>query len=61
MIKAYEVEWEWKDGSCGRATFDTWPDVKLLLDDFNGDHVRVWVDGEIVQQGFIARDEIRGY
>ena len=61
MVKVYEVEWEWKDCSCGRTAFDTYADVRLLLDDFRDEPVRVWVDGEMVQRGFVARDEIRGY
>jgi hypothetical protein len=52
------VSWEYMDGSCGERHFggDYEGAEKFARNEFGSD-VRVWLNGEIIQRGFIAADE----
>ena len=53
------VSWEYMDGSCGERHFggDYAGAEQFARNEFAGQPVRVWLGGDIVQQGFIAADD----
>lgn len=52
------VSWEYMDGSCGERHFggDYEGAEKFAREGFDS-NVRVWLNGNIVQQGFVAADD----
>lgn len=52
------VAWEYMDGSCGERHFggDYSGAEKFAREGF-ASNVRVWLNGEIVQHGFVAADD----
>lgn len=53
------VHWEYMDGSCGERHFggDYEGGEAFARNEFYGKPVRVWLNGEIIQQGYIAADD----
>lgn len=52
------VEWEYMDGSRGERHFGgDYEGAKEFAHSNFADSVRVWLCGEIVQQGFVAADD----
>lgn len=54
----YEIDIEWADGSSERLHLDDWQEVQNELNEFKDQPVRIWVDGDMVQCGFVAWDDL---
>jgi len=55
----HEVSIDFSDGSGESVLCEDWQQVRELLDEFKDLPARVFVDGEMVQQGFIAADDAK--
>lgn len=52
------VHWEYMDGSCGERHFGgDYDGARKFAEEFGGQPVRVWLNGEIIQQGYQAADD----
>jgi hypothetical protein len=52
------VSWEYMDGSCGERHFGgDYDGAEAFSRSFADQPVRVWLNGEIVQQGYMAADD----
>lgn len=56
-MRVHIVNRDWPDGSGDEYIVDDWKQVMELLDDVKDKSVRVWVDGEMIQRGYVAEDE----
>jgi len=52
-----EFEWEWEDGSQGKAECINSEEVNNFLANMAGHPVRIWMNGEMIQRGFVASDD----
>lgn len=58
--KPYVVSWEYMDGSTGWHDFDTHEEAFQYARPFIGEvGMRMWINDEMVNRGFIADDEWR--
>jgi hypothetical protein len=55
--KPFVVSWEYTDGSGGWHDFDTHEEAYQYAKPFFGEPLRVWINDDIVNRGFIAADE----
>ena len=55
--KPFVVAWEYPDGSGGWHDFDTNEEAYQYARPFFGDPLRIWINDDIVNYGFLASDE----
>lgn len=55
--KTCRVSWEFADGSCGYRDYATMAEADHVAMNLHPD-ARVWIGSEMVQQGFIAADDV---
>ena len=58
--KPFVVAWEYPDGSGGWRDFDDYEDAYAYARPFFGDPTRIWINDDIINQGFTASDEVEG-
>lgn len=60
-MKPFVVSWGYSDGSGGWHDFDTHEEAYQFARPFFGDPLRIWINDEQIQQGFLAADDICNY
>lgn len=51
--------WEYRSGEWGKEFFDTKEEAKRIISRLSSTipHVRIWIDDEMIQRGFVAPGE----